>query len=119
MPSPEDRLQELRRQRALVQEQLVFLDREIAAASGGQAASQPAAQNPPSAPAGPIPPAAPPAESGEVNELIKSLEEESRSNLAKAKWGCIWIFVAGLVLFALCVLAFYSYVKLHQSAPVR
>jgi hypothetical protein len=118
MPSPDDRLQELRRQRALVQEQLAFLDREIAATSG-QATSLPAAQNLPSVTAGPIPPAAPPADGGEVGELIKSLEDESRSNLAKAKWGCIWIFVAGLVLFALCVFAFYSYVKLHQSPPVR
>ncbi|HXB01998.1 MAG TPA: hypothetical protein VNV15_04165 [Opitutaceae bacterium] len=118
MPSPDDRLQELRRQRALVQEQLTFLDREIAAASG-QATSLPAAQNLQSVPAGPIPPATPPADGGEVGELIESLEDESRSNLAKAKWGCIWTFVAGLVLFALCVFAFYSYVKLHQSAPVR
>jgi hypothetical protein len=118
MPSPDDRLQELRRQRALVQEQLTFLDREIAAASG-QAIPQPTAQNLPSMPAGPIQPATPPADGGEVGELIKSLEEESRSSLAKAKWGCIWIFVAGFVLFAICLFAFYHYVSVHPSPPVR
>ncbi|HZP60009.1 MAG TPA: hypothetical protein VFB27_06750, partial [Opitutaceae bacterium] len=34
MPSPSDHLSELRRQRALVQEHLAWLDREIAAAAG-------------------------------------------------------------------------------------
>jgi hypothetical protein len=113
MPSPDERLQELRRQRALVQEQLAFLDREIATASG---------QAKPTAPAAQIPPpmsAAPPAESGEVSEVIKAFEAESRSNPANAKWGCIWTFVAALVLFALCMLAFYHYVSVHHSPPVR
>jgi hypothetical protein len=116
MPSPDDRLQELRRQRALVQEQLTFLDREIAAASGG---TTPAIQPPQSLPATSLPPAASPAESGEVGELIKSLEQESHSNPANAKWGCIWTFVAALALLALCVFAFYHYVSVHQSLPVH
>jgi hypothetical protein len=115
---PDDRLQELRRQRALVQEQLAFLDREIATASG-QATSIPTAPSLPPVSSAHLQRAAPAADSGEVNEFIKSLEEESRSSLAKAKWGCIWIFVATLVLFALCIAAFYYYVKLHQSPPVR
>ncbi|HEV8073515.1 MAG TPA: hypothetical protein VGP21_05220 [Opitutaceae bacterium] len=116
MPSPDDRLQELRRQRALVQEQLTFLDREIAAASGQ---AQPAKPSPPPVPAAYLQPATPPADGGEASEVIKSFEAESRANPATAKWGCIGIFVAGLVLLALCVAAFYYYVKLHQPPPVH
>jgi hypothetical protein len=119
MPSPDDRLQELRRQRALVEQQLAWLDREIAAASGQAAPAVPAAQSLPPGSATQSQAAAPPAGGAEVDELVKSLEEESRSSLAKAKWGCIWIFVAAFMLFALCVFAFYFYVRLHQSPPVR
>ena len=112
MPSPDDRLQELRRQRALVQQQLAFLDREIASASG---AAMPAAQIPPTVSAAPSQPAA----GGDVDEVIKSFEEESRSDPADAKSGCIWIFVAALVLFALSVFAFYVYVRFHQPPAVH
>jgi hypothetical protein len=117
MPSPDDRLQELRRQRALVQQQLAFLDREIAAASGEAKPAMPAAQIPPPGSAAPSRPAAPLAEGGEVDEVIKSFEAESRANPANVKRGCIWAFVAALVLFALCVFAFYLYVRFHQSPP--
>ncbi|HXC02500.1 MAG TPA: hypothetical protein VNU49_07585 [Opitutaceae bacterium] len=119
MPSPDDRLQELRRQRALVQEQLAFLDREIAAASGQAKTAMPAPQIPPPVSAAPSQPVAPPAVGDEVDEVIKSLEEESRANPASARSGCIWIFVAGLALFALCLAAFYLYVSHHPSPPVR
>jgi hypothetical protein len=119
MPSPDERLQELRRQRALVQEQLAFLDREIASASGEAKPAMPATQLPPPVFASPGQPAAPMADGGDVEDVIKSLEEESRSSLAKAKWGCIWIFVATLALLTLCLFAFYWYVSLHQSPPVR
>jgi hypothetical protein len=115
MPSPDDRLQELRRQRALVQQQLAFLDREIASASGEAKPALPAAQNPPPVSAAPGQPAA----ADEVDKVIKSFEEESRSNAADVKSGCIWIFVAAFVLFALCVFAFYLYVRFHQTPAVR
>jgi hypothetical protein len=115
MPSPDDRLQELRRQRALVQQQLAFLDREIASASGEANPAMPAAQIPPPGSAAPSQPAA----GGDVDEVIKSFEEESRSDPADAKTGCIWIFVAALVLLALSVFAFYVYVRFHQPPAVR
>jgi hypothetical protein len=118
MPSPDDRLQELRRQRALVQEQLAWLDREIASASG-EATPKPAAQSLPSAPAVQSQPTLPAADGDTVVELIKSYQDESRSSPAKAYWGCILIFVAALVLFALCVFAFYFYVRAHQPPAVR
>jgi len=119
MPSPDDRLQELRRQRALVQEQLAFLDREIASASGEAKPAMPAAQIPAPASAAPSQLASPPAESGDVDKLFKSFEEESHSNPADAKRGCIWTFVAALVLLALCLFAFYLYVRFHQTPAVR
>jgi hypothetical protein len=116
MPSPDERLPELRRQRALVREQLAWLDREIASASGE---AKPPGQIPPSLPAAHLQPTAPPADGNEVGELMKSFEEESRSSIDKAKQGCIWFFAAAFVLFALCLFAFAYYVKLHQSPPVR
>jgi CHASE3 domain sensor protein len=119
MPSSDDRLQELRRQRALVQEQLAWLDREIAAASGQATPAKLVVQIPHHASTRQNLPTTPPAESHEVSEVINSFEEASRSNPADAKQGCIWIFVAALVLFALCVFAFYHYVSLHQSPPVH
>jgi hypothetical protein len=119
MPSPDDRLQELRRQRALVLQQLAFLDREIASASGEANPGTPTPQIPPPVSAAPGQPSAPPGEGDDVAEVIKSFEEESRSNPANAKWGCIWAFVAGLVLFALCLFAFYLYVRFHQTPEVR
>ena len=119
MPSPDDRLSELRHQRALVQEQLAWLDREIAAASGAATPAKPAAQSLPPVSAMPSQPVAPPASGDEVNELIKSLEAESRSSLAQTKRGCIWIFSAALVLLVLCLVAFYLYVSHHPSPAVR
>jgi hypothetical protein len=119
MPSPDDRLQELRRQRALVQEQLAFLDREIAATSGQATSAKPAVPSPLPVPAAHLQPAVSAADGAEVDELIKSLEEESRSNPVEVKRGCIWIFVAAIVLFALCLVAFYLYVSHHQSPLVR
>ena len=119
MPSPDDHLQELRRQRALVQEQLAWLDREIAVASGQATPAKPVAQIPHRASTVQNLPVTLPAEDHEVSEVIKSFEEASRSNPTDAKQGCIWIFVAALALFALCVFAFYRYVSLHQPPPVH
>jgi len=109
MPSPEDRLQELRRQRALVQEHLAWIDREIASSSG-QAPTAPTVQ---------IQPVAPPTTRDEADKLLESYQAEARSAPTRAYWGCIWAFAAALVLFALCVLALYLYVRSHQSPPVR
>jgi hypothetical protein len=126
MPSPDDRLQELRRQRALVQEQLAFLDREIASVSVAGRSAMPTAQSLPPGSAVPSQPSAsavpsqlatPLTEGGKVDEVIKSFEDETRANPAKAYWGCIWAFVAALALLGLCLFAFYRYVSVHQSPP--
>ncbi len=63
--------------------------------------------------------ARPTAEGEDPDALIESYKEESRSTPAKAYWGCIWIFVAALIPFALCVLALYLYVSSHQPPAVR
>jgi hypothetical protein len=112
MPSPEERLGELRRQRALLQEHLAFLDREITAASGGATVKTTVETPQPGL-------AALPEHGTDVAAVIESFEAESHSDLAKAKSGCIWIFVAGLVLFALCLFAFYLHVRHHQSLTIR
>ena len=108
MPSPEDRLQELRRQRALVEQQLAWLDREIAAASGGL---------PPPAPLQPAPPAVPTAGDSEVEALMESYRAESRSAPAAARRGCLIVFFAALALFALAVLALYFHTRSLNSPP--
>lgn len=103
MPSPEERLQELRRQRALVQEHLAWIDHEITAASGGAALP----------PVAPVPPASPAADS-ETEALMETYRAESRSSLAAARRGCFIVFFAALALFALAVLALYFYTRSHQ-----
>ena len=107
MPSPEDRLQELRRQRALVQEHLVWLDREIAALSGGV---RPAV--PPAAPA--ASPAPAPAGDPETEALIETYRAESISSLASVRRGCFLVFFAALAVFGLAVLALYFYTRSHH-----
>src|SRR5580704_6999845 len=110
MPSPDDRLQELRRQRALVQEHLAWLEREIASASGQATPAKPAVQS-----QSPVPPA----EGDDPNAVIESYKAESRSTPVKAFWGCIWLFVAALAIFALCVFALYHYVSSHQPPVIH
>ncbi|HSY54793.1 MAG TPA: hypothetical protein VK785_10120 [Opitutaceae bacterium] len=109
MPSPDDRLQELRRQHALVQEHLAWLDREIASTAGG-AAPAPAIQGQPIVPV---------ADGGDIDALIESYKAEARSTPATVRRGCFFAFAAALLLFFLCVLALYLYIRGHQPSPVR
>lgn len=69
-----DRLRELLRQRALLQEHLAWLDREIAAASGAQAAPGPA----------PLPVTTPPPGATSVPVGSKPLANESAAGAALA-----------------------------------
>ncbi|MGA3006568.1 MAG: hypothetical protein ABSE59_01635 [Opitutaceae bacterium] len=117
MPLPDDRLQELRRQRAYVQEQLAWLDREIASASGetGPAPEATAPEIAPVMPAGQ--PAAPSAESPDIDALMASYKAETQASASSVRRGCFLAFGAALLLFALCVAAFYYYVSTHPSPP--
>jgi hypothetical protein len=128
MPDP-DRLNDLRRQRALVAEQLAWLDREIAAASGAAPAPKPLAA-PPVAQATtprpvpmqilpPLAPLTPPAAidtdiSPDVAAHADTLLDEYRvapaAMKSDVKKGCFGYFFAALALLALGVAAiYYSY----------
>ncbi len=91
-----DRLQELRRQRALVQQHLAWLDAEIAAATPSAAVPNEGAAPTDPAPAVPAPPATP-----EEAEALAQARAEAANAPAAAKRGC-WVVFAGafLLLFA-------------------
>jgi len=94
-----DRLSDLRRQRALVAEQLAWLDREIAAA-GSEAPATPAALAPPANPGG----------GGDLPAAEKILAEfrsEAERSPAKTRQGCLWSFAGAMVLLILGVAAIY------------
>jgi len=106
MPNPEDRLQELHRQRGLVQEHLAWIDREIAALSGETV-------RPGVAPA-PLPaasPVSPPDGDPETEALLETYRTESRSSLASARRGCFILFFVALALFGLAVAGLYFYTR--------
>lgn len=101
-----DRLRELQRQRSLAQEQLAWLDREIAAASGNV---------PPATPGSPAPiPAAPTASevtTVDAEAIIAKYQNDAGNLQTKVKRGCFAYFALAFVLVGLGVLALY----LHTS----
>ena len=105
-----DRLPELRRQRALVAEQLAWLDRELAAA-GGETPTPPASSQPPAtpAPAALSPPAHPvvDADLPSAENILEEFRHEAELSPAKMRRGCIWSFICGLALLILGVTALY------------
>lgn len=116
-----DRLQELRRQRALVQEHLAWLDREIAAAAPAIAMPEsPWPAKTPAAPPAPLAPSVVPVAVGapaaeilpaEVAATADAILDEYRvqpDNLkTDVKKGCFLYFFAALGLVVLAVFAFY------------
>jgi hypothetical protein len=108
-----DRLAQLRRQRALVQEHLVWLDREIATAAGSDA---PAPADPFSrAPLVPTAPGASPAEASRPTRdpfaAAESILEDYRVPPEKVqsnvKLGCLLYLLAAFALVALAVAGLY------------
>lgn len=117
-----DRLKELQRQRALAQEQLAWIDREIAKESG-QAPAQPvAAPLPVVAPAAPavVPapaaPAAPSAAEAErlADEIIARYKDEHATSPADVKRGCFLYFGLAFLLVAVGLVALYFYSASRQ-----
>lgn len=128
-----DRLQELRRQRALVQEHLAWLDGEIAAVSGQASASTPAPHLAPAARAMPSPtpsassylagqaaaiarhassvPVAASSENPAVHAAAEAILEEYRvpadSLKTDVRKGCFLYFFIGLALLGAGVTALY------------
>jgi hypothetical protein len=99
-----ERLDELRRQRALAQEQLAWLDREIARESGPGSKPAPAAT-------APAPAATPTAMSTEAaraaDEILARYRDESPNTERDVKRGCYLYFVLALVLLFLSALGAY------------
>jgi hypothetical protein len=116
-----DRLQELLRQKALLDEHAAWFEREIAlerARSGGNpptaAPVAPAAAPAPvpaTTPARATPAAAPaamaPSVEAEAEAIIEQYRAPAQSSRQQLKWGCILYLIGALVLVALSVLAIY------------
>jgi hypothetical protein len=113
-PRQSDRLAELLRQRAALQEHLAWLDREIASAAD----SSPPSVSRPIAP--PVPPAAPtsaataPAAtgltsipSGNAEAILEHYRAPPDSLQRDVRQGCFLYFTLALVLLALAVMALY------------
>jgi hypothetical protein len=111
-----DRLQDLQRQRALVQEQLAWLDREIAALQG------PTAPPPTPVPyATPVPPVAPrytPPSSADAaaaeqaaDEILAQYRQESQSLQTTVRRGCFLYFFIAMGLLILGVFGLYLFIR--------
>jgi hypothetical protein len=105
-----DRLAELQRQRALAQEQLAWLDREIARESGATAKPldpviTPATTMP--VVGGMPPPRDVPGPS--PDELLKQYQNSGTSIHREVKRGCLMYFFAAFALLALALVAFYLF----------
>jgi hypothetical protein len=107
-----DRLDEFRRQRALLREHLEWLDRQIARL---EVNSPPG--GPPESSAVPPPPLAggafPPARASDLDaEAILAQYRQPAGNVqSEARRGCLLYFVVGLALMALVVVVLYVLVK--------
>lgn len=98
-----DRLDELRHQRALVQEQLAWIDREIARETNTPIAATPA----PAPLASPVVPAAPAADEAEAERILEGYRAPQGSIHANVKKGCFLYFFAAFAVVGLAVLALY------------
>jgi hypothetical protein len=103
-----DRLKDLQRQRALAQEQLAWIDREIAKESGLNSATAP--------PSAPVKPAATAPRSADAarmaEEILARYKSDATASPGNLKRGCIFYFIFGLgalVLFAIG--AYFLYVN--------
>lgn len=111
-----DRLKELQHQRALAQEQLAWLDGEIAREAARLPAGipSPALPNPVPLPAS-APEVAPPA----ATDQLARLTEEPAGVMAKdAKRGCLIAFVVGMVVFFALVAGAYALYLHFRAAPL-
>jgi len=117
-----DRLQELQRHRAMLQEHLAWLDREIAALGESKPSPLPPAEGVPAAFTAPTPRAPgsfPPtatrsnsaaaelASAKTAEEIMARYQAETQSVQTKTKLGCFLYFFFALGLVAVIVLIFY------------
>jgi hypothetical protein len=99
-----DRLNELQRQRALLQEHLAWLEREIAAATGGLI-TPPVARPAPATP--PPPPASRAHAEAAAEEILSQYKDDTVSTESSVKRGCFLYFFLAFLLVGLGVAALY------------
>ena len=99
-----DRLRELQHQRSLVQEQLAWLDREIAAASGNKPTTTPIATAP-----APRPPSTNSASTVAAEAIISKYKSETDALQVNVKRGCFLYLAIAFAVVGLGVLALYLY----------
>ena len=118
-PRVSDRLKELQRQRALLQEHLAWLDHEIAGESGRADETKPVAAGPagvtfsapkpqPAVPAFPSPESAS-AATAAAEAIIEKYQRTTPSVQSEVKRGCFLYFFLALALVGAGVLALYLY----------
>ena len=113
-----DRLTELQRQRALIQDHLTWLDQEIAAASGQAVAPSTSALRA-AQPAVPAVVAAAP-EEPLADELLAKFTADKKSSVQGVKKGCVQLFALGMVLLVLGIYGLYRYSRsLHENDPPK
>jgi hypothetical protein len=105
-----DRLQKLLRQRALLQEHLAWLDREIAE-NQQDVPPLPVATSTPAPIATSLASAAAP--SDEAEKILGQFQEKSGDLHTDTRRGCLLIFSIGMTLFALAVLVAYYFYTRH------
>ena len=96
-----DRLKDLQRQRALAQEQLDWLDREIARETGA-AAAFPTRSTTPALPEPAIQPVSS-AVAPSPEQILAQYQTRGRPMAVEAKRGCILYFIVGMILLVLAV----------------
>ncbi len=95
-----DRLTELQRQRALAQEQLAWLDREIARESGDKVTPAALVGGVPPPRTVPAPPVAP-------DDILTQYQSQAQPVHSEVKRGCFLYFFAALGLLLLSLTAFW------------
>jgi hypothetical protein len=103
-----DRLSDLQRQRALLQEHVAWLDREIARESGARPPTPPRRED--AIPTSPPLPAATPVNAATQESAADTVgipQETAGAMAADAKRGCLIAFAVGMILFFAVVLGAY------------
>lgn len=101
-----DRLAELQRQRALVQQHLAWLDREIAAASASADASAASSSAPAPTPGAPAPTPTPPADPTALLEQYRASATDPKTDVRK---GCLLYFLAAFAMLGVMIAGFAFY----------
>lgn len=102
-----DRLPELRRQRALIQQHLEWLDREIAAAQSGPEPTPPASTVAPAATPTPRPTPTPISTDLPATEF--AAQPDPASAARQAKQGCFLYLIVALVIFFATIFAIFHF----------